>query len=87
MPLSGYTQHGGGGTQFGFVWRCEGCLPTGDFDAEKRRRRGRGGGAAGESKPESAEPADLGAVQRGARRTGKAWENAMTKNQRVAGEV
>src|ERR1035441_10187995 len=56
MPLSGYTQHGGGGTQFGSVWRCEGCLPTGDFDAEARRRRGRGGGAAGESKPESAEP-------------------------------
>src|ERR1035438_130365 len=46
MPLSGYTQHGGGGTQFGSVWRCEGCLPTGDFDAEARRRRGRGGGEA-----------------------------------------
>ena len=59
MPLSGYTQHGGGGTQFGSVWRCEGYLPTGDFDAEARRRRGRGGGAAGESKPESAEPAEI----------------------------
>ena len=59
----------------------------GDFDAEARRRGGRRGGAAGKSRPESAEPAEFPGLRSEEHATGEGWREPFGREPATCGWV